>query len=131
MVGLGFGAILVTTILALISSVATSEHAVVTLVSFAFRAIGSSTGITVASAVFQNTPTKGLYRRLDYGEEIDELIERIRRNLDAIWKLDLQTRIFCLGRLHVVFQIRLWLYCGYERTQQKKKWGCVHSNCHF
>ncbi|KAK3290459.1 major facilitator superfamily domain-containing protein [Chaetomium fimeti] len=92
MMGLGFGAMLVTTMLALISSVEHSEHAVVTSASFTFRAIGSSTGITVASAVFQNTLIRGLHRRLGDGEDIDELTERIRRNLDAIWELDPPTR---------------------------------------
>ncbi|KAH6624109.1 major facilitator superfamily domain-containing protein [Chaetomium sp. MPI-SDFR-AT-0129] len=92
MMGLGFGAMLVTTMLALISSVEHSEHAVVTSASFTFRAIGSSTGITVASAVFQNTLIRGLHRRLGDGENIDELTERIRRNLDVIWELDPPTR---------------------------------------
>jgi hypothetical protein len=89
MMGLGFGGVLVTTMLALISSVNHAEHAVVTSASFAFRAIGSSTGITMASAVFQNVLRRSL--RLNLGKErenTDELIDLVRRNFDALWDLD-------------------------------------------
>ncbi|SPQ25568.1 f39e3329-1b77-4139-845a-8a752076f70a [Thermothielavioides terrestris] len=97
MVGLGFGAMLVTTMLALISSVEHSEHAIATSASFAFRAVGSSTGITLASVVFQNTLIADLHRRLGGGGEIDKLIERIRRNFDAVWELDPPTRAAVQG----------------------------------
>ncbi|KAI0483541.1 major facilitator superfamily domain-containing protein [Xylaria cf. heliscus] len=88
MIGLGFGGMLVTTMLALISSVERADHAVITSASFAFRAIGSSVGITVSSAVFQNIFTHELYQKLGEGDEVNRLIEEVRRNLDAIWNLE-------------------------------------------
>lgn len=94
MMGLGFGGVLVTTMLALISSVDHDQHAVVTSASFAFRAIGSSTGVTVASAIFQNVLHRSLLDGLKQGgDETNKLIKRIRENFDAIWDLDPETRV--------------------------------------
>ena len=84
--GLGFGGILATTMVALISSVDQKIHAVATSASFAFRAIGSYTGLSVASAIFQNVLRYKLEQTLN-GEDVDTLIEKIRQNFDVIWEL--------------------------------------------
>ena len=81
--GLGFGGMLATTMVALISSVDQKSHAVATSASFAFRAIGSSTGLSVASAIFQNVLRHKLEQSLR-GEDVDTLIEKIRQNFDVI-----------------------------------------------
>ena len=92
MLGLGFGGMLVTTMLALISFVDHADHALVTSASFAFRAVGSSAGITVASVIFQNSLIQELRKRLGQSDDIDRLIERIRRNFDAVWHLEPDVR---------------------------------------
>lgn len=84
--GLGFGGMLATTMVALISSVDQESHAVVTSASFAFCAIGSSTGLSIASAIFQNMLRHKLEESLG-GEDVETLIENIRQNFDVIWKL--------------------------------------------
>ncbi|KAK3369437.1 major facilitator superfamily domain-containing protein [Lasiosphaeria ovina] len=91
MAALGFGGMLVTTIVGLISAVDHSEHAVVTSASFAFRAIGPSTGISVASLIFPNSLIQKLHIRLGNSSEIDQPIEHIRRNFDAV--LDLEPHV--------------------------------------
>ena len=85
--GTSYGSMLTITLVALISSVDHQHHAVVTSASYAFRSTGSTIGITVASAVFQNTLKLGLWSRLGEREDAKELIGRLRDNLDEIWKM--------------------------------------------
>lgn len=107
MLGLGFGGMLVTTMLALISSVDHGDHALVTSASFAFRAVGSSAGITVASVIFQNSLIQELHKRLGQSDDIDRLIEHIRRNFDTMLDLEPDVRIQVeagyMESLHFVF----------------------------
>ncbi|CAI7570305.1 unnamed protein product [Penicillium glandicola] len=85
--GASYGSMLTITLVALISAVDHQHHAVVTSASYAFRSTGSTIGITVASAVFQNTLKFGLWSRLGEREDAKELIGRLRDSLDEIWKL--------------------------------------------
>jgi len=86
--GLGFGIMLVTTLLALISSAKSAQQAAITSASFAFRSVGSSLGLTVSSAVFQNALRDLLRRNLEHYHNVDELVERIRMSFDEISRLD-------------------------------------------
>lgn len=85
--GTAYGSMLTVTLVALISAVDHQHHAVITSASYAFRSTGSTIGITVASAVFQNVLKSGLWSRLGGRENAQELISRIRNNLAEIWKL--------------------------------------------
>lgn len=85
--GTAYGSMLTVTLVALISAVDHQHHAVVTSASYAFRSTGSTIGITVASAVFQNVLKSGLWSCLGGRENAKELISRIRDNLAEIWKL--------------------------------------------
>ncbi|KAH8427915.1 uncharacterized protein LDX57_005618 [Aspergillus melleus] len=85
--GVAYGSMLTITLVALISAVDHKHHAVITSASYAFRSTGSTIGITVASAVFQNMLKSGLWNRFGNREDADEVIRRIRDSLDEIWKL--------------------------------------------
>ena len=87
LLGLAYGSMLTITLVALISAVDHQHHAVVTSASYAFRSTGSTIGITVASAVFQNTLKSGLWSRFGGRKHAAELIARLRDSLDEIWKL--------------------------------------------
>ncbi|KAE8151382.1 major facilitator superfamily domain-containing protein [Aspergillus avenaceus] len=87
LVGLAFGGILTITLVALISAVDHDHHAVVTSASYAFRSTGSTIGITIASAVFQNVLKMGLWSRFGDREHAEELISRIRDNLKELKNL--------------------------------------------
>ncbi|KAJ5826128.1 hypothetical protein N7474_003266 [Penicillium riverlandense] len=87
LLGTAYGSMLTVTLVALISAVDHQHHAVVTSASYAFRSTGSTIGITIASAVFQNTLKLGLWSRFAGREHAAELIARLRDNLDEIWKL--------------------------------------------
>lgn len=90
--GLGYGSMLTVTLLSLISAVDHKYQAVITSASYAFRSTGSTIGITVASAVFQNLLKAFLYERFGDRPNAAERIRRIRdtpdeiRNLPDSWK---------------------------------------------
>ncbi|OKL56336.1 hypothetical protein UA08_08369 [Talaromyces atroroseus] len=90
--GLSYGAMLTITLVALISAVDHHYHSVVTSASYAFRSTGSTIGITIASAAFQNVLKKGLWARFGDREEAAELIPRLRDSLDEIWKVPFDWR---------------------------------------
>ncbi|RMY60643.1 hypothetical protein D0865_01426 [Hortaea werneckii] len=84
MIGTSYGSMLTITLLSLIAAVDHKYQAVITSASYAFRSTGSSIGITIASAVFQNLVKMRLYDRFgDVPGAADE-IRRIRDSLDEI-----------------------------------------------
>ncbi|KAF9890193.1 hypothetical protein FE257_006105 [Aspergillus nanangensis] len=87
LMGLAYGSMLTITLVALISAVDHEHHAVITSASYAFRSTGSTIGITIASAVFQNVLKSGLWTRFGDREHAREVIARIRDSLDEIWNL--------------------------------------------
>lgn len=85
--GFGFVGTLTVTLTALISAVDQADQAVATSASYAFRSTGSSIGITISSAVFQNLLHKKLWALLGDRPGAAEIISRLKDNLDEIWKL--------------------------------------------
>ncbi|KAF3911937.1 hypothetical protein ABW20_dc0109350 [Dactylellina cionopaga] len=83
-IGYGYGGMLTVMLIALISSVDHEYQAVITSMSFAFRATGSTIGVTVASAVFQNVLKGQLDKRLGRGDEAEDVIKRIRENFGEV-----------------------------------------------
>ncbi|OCT53227.1 Multidrug resistance protein fnx1 [Cladophialophora carrionii] len=82
--GFAYGGMLTVTLVGMISSVAHEHQAVITAASYAFRSTGSTIGITVAGAVFQNILTKEL--RAEFGglEGSDRVIRRLKDSLEGI-----------------------------------------------
>ncbi|CAG8419970.1 unnamed protein product [Penicillium salamii] len=85
--GASYGSMLTITLVALISAVDHQHHAVITSASYAFRSTGSTIGITIASAVFQNALKIGLWGRFGEREHAKEMIGRLRDSLDEIWNV--------------------------------------------
>ncbi|KAL2870322.1 major facilitator superfamily domain-containing protein [Aspergillus lucknowensis] len=86
LVGTAYGGMLTITLVALISAVDHEHHAVITSASYAFRSTGSSIGITIASAVFQNILKNGLWSRFGDRKNAHEVISRLRDSLGEIRK---------------------------------------------
>lgn len=82
--GTGHGGMLTVTLLALISAVEHKDQAVITSASYAFRSTGSTIGITVSSAVFQNLLKLLLWSRFGDREDASEIIPRIRDSFEEI-----------------------------------------------
>lgn len=82
--GLGYGGMLTVTLVAMISAVEHKDQAVITSASYAFRSTGSTIGITIASAVFQNILTMDLREKYSDTKGGEKAIKRIRNSLDEI-----------------------------------------------
>ncbi|CAD6440089.1 d5007ee9-1eb8-4c23-99aa-e4c3dc648eeb [Sclerotinia trifoliorum] len=82
--GIGYGAILTTTLLAIISAVSHDHHSVITSASYAFRSTGSTIGITVASAVYQNILKTQLWEKFGDQPNAEEIIKKIRDSFDEL-----------------------------------------------
>lgn len=85
--GLGFASMLTITLLALIAAVDHADQAVITSASYAFRSTGSTIGITLASAVFQNLLKQQLWSRFGDREDASEVIGRLRDSIEEIGRL--------------------------------------------
>jgi MFS family permease len=84
MAGLAYGAMLTITLLALISAVGHEHQAVITSASYAFRSTGSTLGITIVSAVFQNMLASRLSTRIGDKPGSADIIQRVRDSIGAI-----------------------------------------------
>ena len=82
--GYGYGSILTVTLVAMISAVDHKFHSVITAASYAFRSTGSTIGITIASAVYQNILTKELRGRYGNLPDAEGIIGHIRNSLKYI-----------------------------------------------
>lgn len=87
LVGLGYGAMLTITMVACVAAVDHSQQAVVTSATYAFRSIGSTLGITIASAIYQNELRSRLWRRFGDLPGAAEEIARIRDDLGELKRL--------------------------------------------
>ncbi|KAK5045205.1 hypothetical protein LTR84_009538 [Exophiala bonariae] len=82
--GIAYGSMLTVTLVAMISAVDHEHQAVVTAASYAFRSTGSTIGITVAGAVFQNILTAELRDAYGALPGSEGVIKRIRDSLDSV-----------------------------------------------
>ncbi|KAK9459698.1 major facilitator superfamily domain-containing protein [Lipomyces oligophaga] len=81
--GLGFGGLLNCTLIAMVASVPVEMQAVVTAIQYGFRGTGSTVGVAVASAIFQNV----LGKRLDFyitGPDKEDIISRVTDSIEEI-----------------------------------------------
>lgn len=84
LIGCGYGGILTVTLLAVISAVDHEHHSVITSATYAFRSTGSTIGVTIASAVYQNLLVDGLHKRFDDYPGAAKEIGRIRDSLEEL-----------------------------------------------
>ncbi|PVH81600.1 MFS multidrug transporter-like protein [Cadophora sp. DSE1049] len=84
LIGLGYGGMLTVTLLAVISAVDHDHQAVITSATYAFRSTGSSIGVTIASAVYQNLLVSSLHDKFDGLPGAEKEIRKIRDNFDEL-----------------------------------------------
>lgn len=84
LIGNGYGGLLTVTLLAVISAVSHDHQAVITSATYAFRSTGSTIGVTIGSAVYQNLLLAGLHERFDGWPGASEEIRRIRDSFDEL-----------------------------------------------
>lgn len=84
LLGSGYGAMLTITLLACLAAVDHADQAVITSATYAFRSVGGTVGITIASAVYQNILKTQLWDRFGSLPDASEEIPRIRDDLDEL-----------------------------------------------
>ncbi|KAI1654062.1 MFS general substrate transporter [Daldinia decipiens] len=82
--GSGQGGMLTITLLACLAAVDHSHQAVVTSATYAFRSVGGTIGVTIASAIYQNVLKTELWERFGDLPGAAEEIHRIRDDLDEL-----------------------------------------------
>ncbi|KAI2473836.1 MFS general substrate transporter [Annulohypoxylon bovei var. microspora] len=82
--GAGHGAMLNITLIACLAAVDHSHQATVTSATYAFRSVGGTVGITIASAIYQNVLKTQLWERFGDLPGAAEEIRRIRDDLDEL-----------------------------------------------
>ncbi|KAM0363745.1 hypothetical protein ACHAPY_007979 [Fusarium culmorum] len=84
---LGAGSAFITTLIGLLANAAVEDTAVVVASSYLFKALGSSIGVSVGSAVLQQVLRTELIARLPGQGEAREIEERVRQSLEYIKEL--------------------------------------------
>ncbi|CZT05148.1 related to multidrug resistance protein fnx1 [Rhynchosporium graminicola] len=84
LIGFGYGGMLTVTLLAVISAVDHEHQAVITSATYAFRSTGSSIGVTIASAVYQNILVSSLHKKFDGYPGSEKEIRKIRDNFNEL-----------------------------------------------
>lgn len=109
--GAGYGGALTVTLLALIAAVDRSQQAVVTSASYAFRSTGSTIGVAIGGAIFQNVLGKKLIEYIGTGKEAMEIIDKVRERFDAIDSIPPEytgrVKDAYMDALHAVFYVSL------------------------
>lgn len=82
--GVGYGGMLTVTLLACMAAVDHEHQAVITSATYAFRSIGGTLGIAIASAVYQNILKARLWDRFGHLPGAAEQIARIRDDLGEL-----------------------------------------------
>lgn len=82
--GAGYGGMLTVTLLACIAAVEHSQQAVITSATYAFRSVGATLGVTIASTVYQNILKARLWDRFGSLPGAAEEIKRIRDDLGEL-----------------------------------------------
>ncbi|KAK9234356.1 major facilitator superfamily domain-containing protein [Lipomyces kononenkoae] len=81
--GIASGSLMTATLVALIASVPHELQAVATSIQYGFRAIGSTLGVSIASAIFQNVLASCLLARVT-GPGAEAIISRALESVDEI-----------------------------------------------
>ncbi|KAI0088770.1 MFS general substrate transporter [Irpex rosettiformis] len=88
----GIGAAITTTLISLIANAGPVDQAIATAVSYLFRSLGTVVWLSVGTTLMQDTLRHLLYERLT-GEDVDEIIKRVRQSLSYIGELEPPVRV--------------------------------------
>ena len=84
LLGAGQGGMLTVTLLACLAAIDHSHQATVTSATYAFRSVGSTIGVTIGSAIYQNVLKEKLWERFGDLPGAAEEIKRIRDDIDEL-----------------------------------------------
>ncbi|KAI9647170.1 hypothetical protein NHQ30_003553 [Ciborinia camelliae] len=111
MANIGYGSMLVVTILAILATVGQKEQAVMASALFAFRSTGTILGITLEGLTFQNSLRAELWKKIGTIDNAEERISRLIQDLRVIDEFSGATKSQILqaymNALHIVFLLLL------------------------
>ncbi|KAI0525314.1 major facilitator superfamily domain-containing protein [Xylaria bambusicola] len=84
LLGAGQGGMLTVTLLACLAAIDHSNQATITSATYAFRSVGSTVGVTIGSAIYQNVLKEKLWERFGDLPGAAEEIKRIRDDIDEL-----------------------------------------------
>ncbi|KAI0969684.1 major facilitator superfamily domain-containing protein [Xylaria arbuscula] len=84
LLGAGQGGMLTVTLLACLAAIDHSHQATITSATYAFRSVGSTIGITIGSAIYQNVLKSKLWEHFGDLPGAAEEIKRIRDDIDEL-----------------------------------------------
>ncbi|KAK9490442.1 major facilitator superfamily domain-containing protein [Lipomyces doorenjongii] len=129
--GFGGGLYLTITLVGLIAAVPHEYQAVCTSIQYGFRGTGSTIGVAVAAAIFQNTLGSRLHERIT-GPGSEEVIRLVQDSVEEIAKLPeqfhLAVTLSYLDAVHTVLYASAFLAvcCGVSSMMMKEH--VLHSN---
>ena len=88
MCGFSNGIGVTTSLIGLIANASTENQAVATACSYLFRSLGSVVGLSMSATVVQQTLRTQLRDSLKSGNDVDEIVRRVRESLDYVKSLD-------------------------------------------
>lgn len=84
--GFGFGLYLTITLIALVAAVPREYQAISTSIQYGFKGTGSTLGVSLSTAVFQNVLASKLYSRIT-GPGSEEIINKVKDSIDEVANL--------------------------------------------
>ncbi|KAK9236917.1 major facilitator superfamily-domain-containing protein [Lipomyces kononenkoae] len=81
--GFAFGLYFTITLVALVAAVPRDYQAVSTSIQYCFKGTGSTLGVSISTAVFQNVLATKLYSRIT-GPDAEEIISRVKDSIDQV-----------------------------------------------
>lgn len=91
--GLGNGAGMTATLVAVVAVASPQDQAVVTACVYLYRQLGATVGLAVISLVFRRVLAAALVRRLGDGADVGEVVRRVLVSLDYLQHLPAETRV--------------------------------------
>uniref|UniRef100_A0A0W0FKX4 Putative member of the major facilitator superfamily n=1 Tax=Moniliophthora roreri TaxID=221103 RepID=A0A0W0FKX4_MONRR len=109
--GFGNGGGITTSLIALISNAGPEDQAIATAVSYLFRSLGSVVGLSIGSTILQDSLRNTLRRELT-GQDVNEIVRRVRESLKYLDELDSQTKTVVKGSYESSIHITMWFSIG-------------------
>ncbi|EDR06887.1 member of the major facilitator superfamily [Laccaria bicolor S238N-H82] len=106
-VGIASGDGITTSLISLIANAGQADQAIATAVSYLFRSLGSVVGLSVGATLVQGTLRSSLQHKLS-GQDVDEIIRRVRESLSYLDELDPVTRATVTTSYGEAIHVAFW-----------------------
>lgn len=79
-------------LIALIANATPADQAIATACSYLFRSLGSVTGVSLSSTIFQQSLRNNLAHDLKNGQDAERIVKGVRQSIEFIWSLKPELR---------------------------------------